>query len=195
MRKKETRTYRQRESRVIAGGEELRTGASGVPLALAADLYRMVIVNRQPPRKTARELGLSVDLSARMLTLMKRHGVPSRDRLILLSVGYPERTYSEIAAAFHTTVDHVNAVVLRASSIRRAEPLSTELWEDITEKTMTQDEISVRAAEVRRLNELDKREVPERPVGRAQGREGLGGLSPRQRCRRGPRQEDCAAKA
>ena len=195
MKKRETRTYQQRESRVMAGGEELRTGASGVPLALAADLHRMVIVNRQPPRRTASELGLSVDVSARMLALLKRHGVPSRDRMILLSVGYPERTYAEIAAAFHTTVDHVNAVVLRASSIRRAEPLSTELWEDITEKTMTQDEIAIRAAEVRRLNELDKREVPERPVGRAPGREGLGGLSPRQRCRRGPRQEDCAARA
>lgn len=187
-------SYRRAPSGLV-GGDELRTGASGVPLALAADLYRAVVVNRQAPRKVARDMGLAIEVSSRMLTLMKRHGVPSQDRLILLSVGYPDRTYAEIASAFRTTVDHVNDVVLRASSIRRAEPLSTELWEDITEQTMTQDELYARAAEVRRLNELDKREVPVGPGGRPQGREGLGGLSPRQRSRRGPRAKDCASWA
>ena len=179
----------------LVGGDELRTGASGVPLALAADLYRSVVVNRTAPRKTARDMGLAVEVAARMVTLMKRHGVPSRDRLILLSVGYPDRTYAEIASAFGTTVDHVNDVVLRASSLRRAEPLSTELWEDITEQTMTQDELYARAAEVRRLNELEQREVPCGPVGRAQGGEGVGGLSPRLRSRRGPRKKGCASWA
>jgi len=195
MRTKETRTYRQRLSKVMAGGEELRTGASGVPLALAPDLHRMVIVNGLPLLKTARELGLSTDVARRMLTMLRRHKLPSRDRLILLSIGYPDRTYAEIAAAFGVTVDHVNAVVLRASSMRRKEPLSTELWEDITEKTMTQDELYTRAAEVRRLNELEQREVPKGLVGRSPGRAGVGGLCQKQRRRRGPRHEDCAAGA
>lgn len=178
----------------LAGGEELRTGASGVPLALAPDLQRMVIVNRLAPRKVARDLGIAGDVALRILKLLKRHGLPSTDRLILLSIGYPDRTYAEIAAAFHTTVDHVNDVVLRASSLRRAEPLSTERWEDFTDDTITQDELYARAAEVRRLNELDQREVPCRPVGCAPGREGLGGFGPRQRSRRGPRPKDCSAR-
>lgn len=177
----------------LVGGDELRTGSSGVPLALAADLHRTVIVNKQPVRRVARDMGLAIDVAARMLMMMRRHGVPSQDRLILLSVGYPDRTYAEIASAFHTTVDHVNDVVLRASSLRRAEPLSTELWEDITEQTMTQDELYARAAEVRRLNELDKREVPGGAVGCPQGGKGVGGLSPRQRGRRGPRAKGCAS--
>ena len=176
-------------------GEELRIGSSGVPLALAAALHRMAIINKQPPKRTARELGLSVDVALRMIGLLRRHGLPSTDRLILMSVGYPDRTYAEIAAAFRVTVDHVNDVVLRASSLRRAEPLSTELWEDITEKTMTQDELYARAAEVRRCNELDKREVPGGPEGCPQGRARVGGLSPRLRRRRGARQEDCVAGA
>jgi hypothetical protein len=179
----------------VGCGEELRTGASGVPLALAEDLHRDVLINGLPPRKTAMAMGLSDHVAMRMLTLMKRHGVPSVNRRILLSVGYPDRTYAEIAAAFRTTVDHVNEVVLRASSLRRAEPLSTELWEDITEKTMMPDEVYSRAAEVRRLNELDKREVPGGPGGCSPGGEGLGVPGARPWSRRGPRQKGCPAGA
>lgn len=185
----------KRQPKGLLGGEELRTGASGVPLALAEDLHRTVLINRQPPRATARAMGLAGDVALRMLTLMRRHGVPSVNRRILLSAGYPDRTYAEIAAAFRTTVDHVNEVVLRASSIRRAEPLSTELWEDITEKTMMPDEVYARAAEVRRLNELDKREVPGGPGGSAPGREVLGGVGPRVGRRRSPRPKGCASGA
>lgn len=187
-------TKKRGKPKGLAGGEELRTGASGVPLALAPDLQRMVIVNRQTPRRVARDLGIAGDVALRILKLLRRHGLPSTDRLILLSVGYPDRTHAEIAAAFRTTVDHVNDVVLRASSLRRAEPLSTERWEDFTDDTMTPDELYARAAEVRRLNELDQREVSGRPVGCAPGRKGLGGFGQRQRSRRGPRQEDCAAR-
>lgn len=178
----------------LVGGDELRTGASGVPLALAADLYRAVVVNRQQPRKVAKDMGLSVDVSARMLAMMRRHGVPSQDRLILLSVGYPDRTYAEIAAAFRTTVDHVNAVVLRASSLRRSEPLSTELWEDVTEQTVMPDELYARAAEVRRMNELDQRAIPGGAGRCAPGRESVGGFGPRERSRRGARKEAGASR-
>lgn len=190
-----TRAHSQSVASDRACGEELRTGASGVPLALAGDLHRMVLVNRMPPRRTARNLGLSVDVGVRMLVLLRRHGVPSRDRLILLSANYPDRTHAEIAAAFRVTVDHVNDVVQRASSLRQAEPLSTELWEDITTKTMTQDEIYARAAEVRRRNELDKRGFPASPEGRSPRGARVGGLSQRERHRRGARAEDSAARA
>ena len=184
----------KKQPKGLLGGEELRTGSAGVPLALAPDLHRTVIVNNQPPKKTAREMGLSVEVAARMVALMRKHGLPSTDRLITLSLGYPDRTYAEIAAAFRVTVDYVNDCVLRLSSIRRAEPLSTELWEDITEKTMSQDEIYARAAAVRRRNELDKREVPSSPVRRTPGRASLGGLGQRQRSRRGARAEDCLSQ-
>ena len=135
-------------------GEELRTGSAGVPLAVADEYHRRVIINREPPKITARKMGLSDEVCTRLLMLLKRHGLPSRDRLILLSVGYPERSYSEIASAFSVTVDYVNDVVLRAASLRKREPLSTELWEDITEETMMPDEVYARAAEVRRINAL-----------------------------------------
>jgi len=140
-------------------GEELRTGSAGVPLAVADEFHRRVIINKEQPRITAREIGLSEEVCARMLMLLKRHGLPSRDRRILLSIGYPDRSYSEIAAAFGVTVDHVNDVVLRASALRRREPLSTELWEDYTETTMAPDEVYARAAEVRRTNEMDQGKV------------------------------------
>lgn len=184
-----------RRSLGVGCGDELRTGASGVPLALAEDLHRAVLINRQQPRKVSEAMGLSEEVALRMLKLMRRHGVPSVNRRILLSVGYPDRTYAEIAAAFRTTVDHVNEVVLRASSLRRAEPLSTELWEDITETTMMPDEVHARAAEVRRMNELDKREVPGCFGGRTPGREGLGGHGPGQRRRRSPRPQGCPSRA
>jgi hypothetical protein len=179
----------KKQPRGLAGGEELRTGAAGVPLAIAPDLYRRVIVNGEPPKRTARELGLSADVAIRMLSLMRKHHLPSMERRIVLSLGYPDRTPAEIAAAFRVTVDYVNDCASRMSFIRKAEPLPTELWEDITPKTMTQDEIQARAAAVRRRNELVKREVPGGPVGRSQGGEGLGGDGEGQRRRRGPRHE------
>lgn len=179
----------KRQPKGLLGGEELRTGCSGVPLALAPDLFRAVVINKQPPKKTAREMGLSAPVAIRMLTLMKKHRVPSMDRLIVLSLGYPDRTPAEIAAAFHVSVDYVNDCASRMSAIRKAEPLSTELWEDITPKTMSQDEIYARAAEVRRRNELVKREVPGGAVGCPQGGESLGGDGTGQRSRRGPRHE------
>jgi hypothetical protein len=166
-----------------------------VPLAAARDLHREVVINRQTLRRASDHLGIATDVSCRMLMLIRRHGVPSTDRLILLSVPYPERTYADIAAAFKTTVDRVNDVVLRAAAIRRAEPLSTELWEDITETTATPDEIYARAAEVRRLNELDKREVLSGAQGCAPCRDSLGQRRPRLRVRRGAREEDCPARA
>ena len=191
------RAKRKRIDRCHVGllcGEELRTGALGVPLALAPDLHRMVLVNKEPINRSAMKLGLSRDVARRMVLLMKRHGIPSADRRIVLSLGYPERSHADIAAAFRTTVDHVNNCVLRMSSIRRAEPLSTELWEDITETTMSQDEVSRRAAEVRRLNELDEREVPDGTGSCAPRREGVGGLGSRQRRRCGAWKEDCLTK-
>lgn len=189
------RSEKYRRALGVGCGEELRTGASGVPLAAARDLHREVVINRQTLRRASDHLGIATDVSCRMLMLIRRHGVPSTDRLILLSVPYPERTYADIAAAFKTTVDRVNDVVLRAAAIRRAEPLSTELWEDITETTATPDEIYARAAEVRRLNELDKREVLSGAQGCAPCRDSLGQRRPRLRVRRGAREEDCPARA
>lgn len=189
------RSEKYRRALGVGCGDELRTGASGVPLAAAVDLHRAVVINRQTLRRASDSLGIATDVSCRMLLLIRRHGMPSTDRLILLSVPYPDRTYADIAAAFKTTVDRVNDVVLRAAAIRRAEPLSTELWEDITETTATPDEIYARAAEVRRLNELDKREVPGGAQGRAPCRDSLGELGPRKRVRRGAREEDCIARA
>jgi hypothetical protein len=179
----------KRQPKGLLGGEELRTGASGVPLALAPELYRKVIINGGQPKKTAAAMGISSDVAFRMLTLMKRHRVPSTDRLIVLSLGYPDRTLADIAAAFHVTVDYVIDCAARMSAIRKAEPLSTELWEDVTEKTMMQDEVQARAAEVRRRNELDQREVPGGSVGCPQGGASLGRNGQGKRGRRGPRHE------
>lgn len=146
-------------SRRLAGGEELRTGSAGVPLATADEFYRRVIVNKERPRRVACDMGYSEEVCARMHQMLKRHGLPSADRRILLSIGYPDRTYAEIASAFGVTLEHVNDVVLRADRLRRKEPLSTELWEDVTEDTMMPDEIYARAAEVRRQNALDQGKV------------------------------------
>lgn len=158
------------------GGSELRIGSGGVPLAVAPDLYRRVIVNREPPRKVYGDLELSGDVGKRMLALLRRHRLPSRERLIVLSLGYPERCHADIASAFKVTVDHVLQCEKNASSIRRSEPLSTELWEDITDDDLTQAEIAARAAHVRRTNDaVVKGEVFERPWSRSQAGEGLGG--------------------
>lgn len=157
------------------GGNELRIGSGGVPLAVAPDLYRRVIVNGEPPRKVYGDLELSGDVGKRMLALLRRHRLPSKERLIVLSLGYPERSHADIASAFRVTVDQVLQCEKNASSIRRNEPLSTELWEDITDDDLTQAEIAARAAHIRRMNDaVVKGEVLERPWSRAQGREGVG---------------------
>lgn len=174
------------------GGQELRVGSAGVPLALAKDVHRRVVVNREPPRKAWAELELSDEVGRRMTTLLRRHGLPSQKRLIVLSLNYPERTYAEIASAFSTSVDVVEECARLAPAIRHAEPLSTELWEDITEQDVQPQEVAARAGDVRstwRGNELDEGPVPERVVAGAQGRASLGGSAARAGLRHSPRHQ------
>lgn len=160
-------------------GQELRIGSLGVPLAVAGDLHRRVIINREPPKKVYESLGLSVDVGRKIVGLLRRHKVPSKERLILLSIGYPERTHADIASAFGVTVDKVMECERQAANLRRAEPLSTERWEDYEDGDISPDEIAERAAEVRRTNlELVKEEVSGRSGDRPQGGTSMGGSGP-----------------
>ena len=164
-------------------GEELRTGSSGVPLALAPTFYHRVIKNREGMKRVCLQVGLSKPVALRMSAMLRKNGLPSRDRLIVLSLDYPERTYQHIAAAFGVSVDAVRDCDMRIDRIRRAEPLSSEYWEDITEDDLTQDEIYARAAAVRRRNDLAKAGLLEGPWRGTPGREALGGdLSDCWRC-------------
>lgn len=178
---------RQRAQRKLAGGEELRTGASGVPLALAHELHNAVAINRRPLKAAARDLGIASPVAARMMALSRRCGVPSLDRRIVLSAGYPDRTPADIAAGFRVTVDRVHQCIANAESIRRAEPLPTEYWEDVDGKTMSMEEIRSRALAVRMRNEMAKRGLPASTGPGAPRGEGVGGVGPRKRRRRGPR--------
>lgn len=166
--------------------EELRIGSSGVPLALAPDLYRKVLINREQLKKACEQLQLSRYVGMRMVKFMRRHGLPSRDRLICLSIGYPDRTFAEIASAFGVSVDYVAQVEARTAELRRAEPLSSELWEDICEDTPTQQQLADAAAKVREKwssDELVQRQVFGSPAAGPRSRAGVGG----QPTHRGPR--------
>ncbi len=170
-------------------GQELRIGSLGVPLAVAPDIWRRVFVNREPARKVWESLELSPEVGKKMVALLRRHRLPSRDRLIVLSLGYPDRTHADIARAFRVTVDQVADCERRSSDIRRAEPLSTELWEDINAKEMGPAEIARRAARVRQINieRMVQGEVPGSPGQSPPGRGQVGGPDeddPRSRCRK-----------
>jgi hypothetical protein len=145
----------------VAGrfGNEWRIGSTGVPLTLAPDLHRRVIINKEPPLPVYYQLGLNREVGARITGLLRTHGLPSRDRLIVLSANYPGRDELDIARAFGMQVKDVRSVLERVVELRESEPLSTELWEDITEEEVWPDELRSRASEVRRRNELVKRAV------------------------------------
>lgn len=170
-------------------GEELRTGSAGVPLAVADRLFDLSVRGHRGLVQTATELGLSKGVAIRMAMLLRRHGVPSKERRILLSLGYPERSKADVAAAFGVSVDYVEWCEERAKELRRSEPLSTELWEDITEDEMSPDEIRARAQTVRRRNELVQAGLSEGPFRGPQGREALGREMSDCRGRRRSRQE------
>jgi hypothetical protein len=67
------------------GGNELRVGSGGVPLAVAPVLHRRVVINQEPPRRVWGQLELSEEVGRRMTRLLRRHGLPSGKRLIVLS--------------------------------------------------------------------------------------------------------------
>jgi hypothetical protein len=159
-------------------GEELRVGSSGVPLALAETLYRRVINNREGLKKVAIQIGLSKPVALRMAYMLRKNGLPSTERLICLSLGYPERRQQEIAAAFGVSEEVVRDCDMRLEEIRDAEPLSSEHWEDILEDDMSQDEIYARAEAVRRRNELAKAGLFTGPWRGTPGRAALGECSP-----------------
>lgn len=174
------------------GGSELRVGSAGVPLAVAPALHRRVLINREQPRKVWGDLELSEEVGKRMTMLLRRHGLPSHRRLIVLSLGYPDRTHTEIAKAFSCTVDFVQECSGMAAAIRHAEPLSTELWEDLADEDVHPEEMAARAAEVRRTwrgNGLDQRPLSERLKDRTPSGAGVGGGGPRPWARYGSRGE------
>lgn len=174
------------------GGSELRVGSAGVPLAVAPALHRRVMINREPPRKVWGDLELSEEVGKRMTMLLRRHGLPSHRRLIVLSLGYPDRTHAEIAKAFSCTVDFVRQCSGMAAAIRHAEPLSTELWEDLADEDVHPEEVAARAAEVRRTwrgNGMDQRPLSERLKDRTPSGAGVGGDAARPWARYGSRGE------
>ena len=174
------------------GGSELRVGSAGVPLAVAPALHRRVLINREQPRKVWGDLELSEEVGKRMTMLLRRHGLPSNKRLIVLSLGYPDRTHAEIAKAFSCTVDVVQECERLAAAIRHSEPLSTELWEDLADEDVLPEEAAVRAAEVRRTwrgNGLDQRPLSERLKDSAPSGAGVGGDAARPWARYGSRGE------
>lgn len=176
-------------------GDESGIGCAAVPIAHAPEIYRRLLVNKEPASRVYRHFGLSREVAARITALLRRHGLPSRDRLVTLAANYPDRAPVDIAKAFNLTVDQVLDILVRTPEIRAAEPLSTELWEDIADDEVTPAEIRRRAQEVRRRNELVKRQVPEGPSRRAQGGAGLGGPSQIRRVGRRSRTQGGAAKA
>ena len=163
---------------VLDFGEELRTGSAGVPLALAPTLYHRVIKKREGLKKVAIEVGLSKPVALRMAAMLRANGLPSTARLICLSLGYPDRRYTDIAQAFGVDEELVRECDLRLESIQRKEPLTSEYWEDMAEDDLTQDEIYSRAAAVRRRNDLAKAGLLAGPWRGAPGRAALGERSP-----------------
>lgn len=175
------------------GTDEFGIGCGGVPLRLAAELHRRLVVNREPPMPVYKRLGLTREVGSRIFALVRNHGVPSRDRLIVLSANYPERTTSDIAQAFGMSVQEVEEVLRRVVAIRAAEPLPHELWEDITHDDVWPDELRARAAAVRHRNELVKRAVLSSAGCRARRRAGVGGLPSMRGALPGSWAEDCLA--
>lgn len=175
-------------------GDESGIGCAAVPLAHAPEIHRRILINKEPAVSVYRRFGLSKEVAARITVLLRRHGLPSRDRLVVLAANYPDRAPVDIARAFNLTVDQVLDILVRTPEIRAAEPLSTEMWEDIDEDDVTPAEIRRRAQEVRRRNELVKRQVPQGPSRRAQGGAGLGGPSQIRRVGRRTRKEGGVTK-
>lgn len=172
--------------------EELRVGSAGVPLAVAPDLYRRVVINREQLKKVCADLELSQEVGKRMAMMLRRHDLPSRDRLICLSIGYPDRSLAEIAAAFNVSVDYVANVSARAADLRREEPLSSELWEDVCEKTPTPEQLAQAAAKVREKwssDELVQRQVFGSASSGPRSRAGVGGRPTHRGPSSGPRRE------
>lgn len=168
--------------RIDLYSEELRTGCLGVPLSLAQEVYRRCVINRETALQVGPELSLSIEVCRRMACMMKRCGLPTVERLIVLSLGYPDRSPEDVAAAFAVTVEDVLACRDNADQIRSAEPLPSELWEDITRRDMSPAEIQERAEqkkrhgmEQKRLSGRSRKGPPSRArVGRSATRRGAG---------------------
>jgi hypothetical protein len=151
-----------------------------------------VIINREQLKKVCNDLDLSQEVGKRMAMMLRRHDLPSRDRLICLSIGYPDRSLAEIAAAFGVSVDYVANVSARAADLRREEPLSSELWEDICEKTPTPGQLAIAAEKVREKwssDELVQRQVHGSLTAGPRSRAGVGGRPSHRGPSSGPRRE------
>ncbi|NDF13563.1 MAG: hypothetical protein EB060_12215 [Proteobacteria bacterium] len=132
-------------------GEEF---AIGCPLRFADVLWHRVIVNREPPMRVGRSLGLGKAATVGVLRILRHCGqVPSLERLALIAMRVPDVTDEDIAEWFAQPVGWARAVRRTGDSLRAAEPIPE--WMEYVDDGYrpgdpSPEEIRVMAAEIRR---------------------------------------------
>jgi len=169
--------------------DDFSIGSTGVPLALTSEVHLRVFAKKMPVMKVAKALGISRKVMANMMRLLRDHGLPSVERLVVLSLNYPDRTCEMVANAFEISEQEVWSIANRAEEIRRREPLPSEQWEDIGDDDLSPAEVRYRAELVRRQHALEQEEVSLSSFASARRRKILGDPSPGGGSGRSPRPE------
>ena len=121
-------------------------------LAFAADLHRMVLVNRLTVRRVARTLKLEESQCVGVVRILRRHGPRSPERMALVAMRDWGLDDADIAEIFDRSVKWASIVRSQADEIRAAEPIDLELeYLDcgLRPEDPSPDEILRRAAELR----------------------------------------------
>ncbi len=132
-------------------GEEFSIGS---PLRFADELWHRVIINREPPMRVGRSLGLGKAATVGVLRILRHcNRVPSKERLALIAMRVPDVTDEDIAEWFSEPVFWARAVRKTADALRRDEPIP-DAYEFVDDGYQpgdpTPEQIAVMMAEIRR---------------------------------------------
>lgn len=95
--------------------------------ALAGELQRRVITNRETIKAVARSLGVSQEQCVGVVRILRRHGMRSPERLALVAMRDWGLDDADIAEMFGRSARWAALIRERADEIRSAEPIDPEL--------------------------------------------------------------------
>ena len=118
-------------ARRVDSGERYETFC-GCALVFAGQIWHRVLINKEPPVRVARDLGIRVRALLGIQRILEHCGrVPSLERLALVSRRPPDITDDDVAEWFHKPLWWGHEVMDREAELRAEEPIPDELeWFD-----------------------------------------------------------------
>jgi hypothetical protein len=126
-------TFRRRRGMNVRDSYGVSQNVCGTPLVFAGQVWHRVIINKEPPMRVSRDLGLSKPQITGIVRVLRHFGhVPSRERMAVMAMRIPDVTNEDVAEWFGKDLKWAAWVRDKQDYFRLKEPMPSayEIVED-----------------------------------------------------------------